>query len=103
MSINSLKRASPVLLVAAAAAFPCAALAQGGTTTTSNPFGSVTVQGQPNIVATVSTLPPCNATTKGFDNYYVTDATTPTYNGALTGGGAVVVPVFCNGTAWTSH
>lgn len=34
---------------------------------------------------------------------YVTDATTPTYNGTLTGGGAVVVPVFYNGTAWVSH
>jgi hypothetical protein len=33
----------------------------------------------------------------------VTDATTPTYLGALTGGGAVVCPVFYNGTAWVSH
>ena len=33
---------------------------------------------------------------------YVTDATTPTYNGALVGGGAVTVPVFYNGTAWVS-
>lgn len=33
---------------------------------------------------------------------YVTDATTPTYNAALVGGGAVVVPVFYNGTAWRS-
>jgi len=33
----------------------------------------------------------------------VSDATTPTYNGALTGGGAVYVPVFCNGSAWVSH
>lgn len=51
---------------------------------------------------TVSTLPTCNATLKG-GLAYVTDATTPTYNAALTGGGAVVIPVFCNGTAWTSH
>lgn len=33
---------------------------------------------------------------------YVTDATAPTYRGALVGGGAVVVPVFHNGTAWVS-
>jgi len=33
---------------------------------------------------------------------YVTDATSPTYNGSLTGGGTVVVPVFYNGTAWVS-
>lgn len=48
---------------------------------------------------TVATLP---AGTQG-DTAYVTDATTPTYNGALVGGGAVVVPVFYNGTAWVSH
>jgi len=33
---------------------------------------------------------------------YVTDATTPTYLGTLTGGGAVEVPVFFNGSAWVS-
>lgn len=51
---------------------------------------------------TVETLPPCAAA----NQYYwavVTDATTPTYLGALTGGGSVVVPVFCDGTSWTSH
>jgi hypothetical protein len=33
---------------------------------------------------------------------YVTDATAPTYGAVLTGGGAVKVPVFYNGTAWVS-
>ncbi len=33
---------------------------------------------------------------------YVTDATTPTYLGALTGGGAVVCSVFYDGTQWVS-
>lgn len=47
---------------------------------------------------TVATLP---AGTTGM-RAYVTDATTPTYNAALVGGGAVVVPVFYNGTAWVS-
>lgn len=51
---------------------------------------------------TVGTLPACVAGLRG-GMAYVTDATAPTYNGALVGGGAVVVPVFCNGSAWTSH
>jgi hypothetical protein len=50
----------------------------------------------------VSSLPTCNSGTQ--DQWsVVTDATSPTYNGALTGGGAVRVPVYCNGTAWSSH
>ncbi len=36
------------------------------------------------------------------DRAYVTDATAPTYLGALTGGGAVTCPVFYNGAAWVS-
>jgi len=48
---------------------------------------------------TVATLPA--AGTQG-DTAFVTDATAPTYNAALVGGGAVVVPVFYNGAAWVS-
>jgi hypothetical protein len=48
---------------------------------------------------TVGTLP---AGTVG-DMAYVTDATAPTYNGTLTGGGAVKIPVFYDGTAWKAH
>ena len=33
---------------------------------------------------------------------YVTDATAPTFLGALTGGGAVTCPVFYNGSAWVA-
>lgn len=47
---------------------------------------------------TVATLP---AGTIGM-RAYVTDATAPTYNAALVGGGAVTVPVFYNGVAWVS-
>lgn len=47
---------------------------------------------------TVATLP---AGTIGM-RAYVTDATTPTWNAALVGGGTVKVPVFHNGTAWVS-
>lgn len=48
---------------------------------------------------TVSTLP---VGTQG-DTAYVTDATAPTYLGALIGGGAIKCPVFYNGTIWVSH
>ena len=48
---------------------------------------------------TVATLP--TAGTVGR-RAYVTDATAPTFGGALVGGGAVVIPVFDNGAAWVS-
>tara|TARA_R110002074_G_scaffold141634_2_gene288070 strand:+ start:299 stop:2140 length:1842 start_codon:yes stop_codon:yes gene_type:complete len=47
-------------------------------------------------VATLPASPPAGA--KAF----VTDATAPTYLGALTGGGTVRCPVFFNGTSWVS-
>jgi hypothetical protein len=96
-----------LLVAAALAAFSLPAMAQTTTTqpqtVTPGPFGATIVQGQKSVPYTVATLPACNANTAGIDNFYVTDATAPTYNGALTGGGAVIVPVFCSGTAWTSH
>lgn len=51
---------------------------------------------------TVGALPTCNAG-RAYAMAAVTDATAPTYNGVLTGGGAVKIPVFCDGTAWTAH
>lgn len=48
---------------------------------------------------TVATLP----TGILGDTAHVTDAVSPTYLGALTGGGSVVCPVFFNGTIWVSH
>ena len=47
---------------------------------------------------TVSTLPTGSAGMRA----YVTDATAPTFLGALTGGGSVVTPVFHNGSAWVA-
>lgn len=44
---------------------------------------------------TVSTLPTCTVTLAG-QLKRVTDATTPTYNGTLTGGGTVGTPVYCD-------
>lgn len=53
-------------------------------------------------VAGLAAAHPCNAGAEG-SMAYVTDANSPTYNGALTGGGAAKVPVFCDGANWTSH
>lgn len=49
---------------------------------------------------TVATLPAAGTAGRVA---YVTDATAPTYLGALVGGGAVVTPVFDNGSAWVSY
>jgi hypothetical protein len=56
----------------------------------------------PYTVASLEAAFPASAATLGM-TAYVTDATSPTYLGTLTGGGAVNTPVFCNGTAWVSH
>jgi hypothetical protein len=56
--------------------------------------GTVRTQGY-----TVATLPAAGVAGR---KAYVTDATLPTYLGALVGGGAVSCPVFDNGTAWVS-
>lgn len=50
---------------------------------------------------TVAALPAASAALKGA-KAYVTDATAPSFLGGLTGGGAVVCPVFCNGSAWVA-
>lgn len=48
---------------------------------------------------TVATLPAAGTAGR---RAYVTDALAPAFLGALTGGGAVVCPVFDNGTAWVA-
>lgn len=53
------------------------------------------------VARTVATLPAASAALKGARSF-VTDATAPTFLGALVGGGAVVCPVFCNGAAWVA-
>lgn len=52
--------------------------------------------------STVSALPTCNAGANGYAEV-VTDATSPTYNATLTGGGSVTAIALCNGTNWTAH
>ncbi|GJE61695.1 hypothetical protein [Methylobacterium trifolii] len=51
---------------------------------------------------TVAALPTCNAGTQDTIRA-VSDATAPTYRGALTGGGTIRTPVYCDGTSWTAH
>jgi hypothetical protein len=71
------------------------------------PIGLPLIQSSQGIAlptTTVAGLPSCSANPLFFDALrVVTDANAPTYNGALTGGGSVTVPVFCNGTAWVAH
>lgn len=52
--------------------------------------------------AATNPVPTCNAGLSGT-LIEVSDATAPTYNGAYTSGGAVKVPLFCDGTAWSTH
>lgn len=52
--------------------------------------------------STVANLPTCNASNQDL-MYIATDTTTPTYRSALTGGGAVRTPVYCDGASWTAH
>jgi hypothetical protein len=68
---------------------------------TTNPgAGNLSVTGTVRTSGyTVATLPAAGVAGR---RAYVTDATLPTYLGALVGGGAVVCPVFDNGTAWVS-
>ena len=53
-------------------------------------------------VSTTAQLPNCDVSHLGYLRV-VTDATTPTYNGALVGGGAVLALVVCKGTGWVTQ
>lgn len=48
---------------------------------------------------TVATLPTATTTLLGA-RAFVTDASSPTFGAALTGGGSLVTPVYCNGGLW---
>ena len=79
----------------------------GATTPAAGSFTTVSANGAITATTTiktggytVATLPAAGTAGRLA---YVTDALLPLYNAALTGGGAVVVPVFDNGVAWTSH
>lgn len=69
-------------------------------------FTTVGVAGQGAVlkVTTVysaagTALPTCNAGAEGT-HAVVSDATSPTYHGTYTSGGAVHSPVYCDGTNW---
>jgi hypothetical protein len=51
---------------------------------------------------TVATLPACNAASEG-QLEGVSDALNPVPYQPIVGGGAVHVPVYCNGVAWVAH
>ena len=53
-------------------------------------------------ITVVASLPTCNTARKGAVSV-VTDASSPTYGGALTGSSTTVTLVMCNGTSWVSH
>lgn len=55
-----------------------------------------------STTTTVSALPTCSSTTKGFSTA-VTDASSPTYLGTVTGGSSTYAPVICNGTNWVTY
>lgn len=57
---------------------------------------------QANTNYSVSTLPTCNSGASGT-MAYVTDALTPTYGAALTGGSSTRILALCNGANWTAH
>jgi hypothetical protein len=63
--------------------------------------GSATVAANPPAIYTVSTLPACNSGVRGTW-YAVSDASSPTFLGTLTGGSSTFTPVICNGTAWVA-
>jgi hypothetical protein len=53
-----------------------------------------------NPPSTIAALPTCNAAAQGLRGTVTNGQTTPTFLGTVSTTGAVVAPVFCNGTAW---
>jgi hypothetical protein len=72
--------------------------------TTASQFGgtvgfATTLRFTTTYSAAGTPLPTCNTGAKGT-KAVVSDATIPTYLGTYTSGGAVIAPVFCDGTNW---
>lgn len=57
--------------------------------------------GSPNVTV-VASLPTCNSAAKGL-LYVVTDASSPTYGAALTGGSSTTALALCDGSIWRAH
>lgn len=76
---------------------------EASTFLTAKPTG-ITVGGTLQLtLTTVGSLPPCNAKSNGSMAAVSDAAGAPTYNGAVVGGGANSLPVYCNGASWTMH
>lgn len=68
--------------------------------TVTNTLSSVSVPFKMNSYI-VTGLPTCNSGSNGY-RATVTDASSPTYLGTVTGGSSTVVGVMCNGTNWVA-
>lgn len=102
------------LAIGGGVAWAQSTMTQGGSWTVGNvPKYSGTYSGQPVLidsglppgspnVTTVSELPTCSSGTVGL-LYVVTDASSPTYGAALTGGSTTVALALCNGSGWRAH
>lgn len=60
------------------------------------------VSGIMPVSSIVSALPACTSTNKGALRV-VTDASSPTYGGSLSGSSTTVALALCNGSAWLAH
>jgi ABC-type amino acid transport substrate-binding protein len=60
------------------------------------------VSGIMPVAGLVAALPACTSTNKGALRV-VTDASSPTYGGSLTGSSTTYALALCNGTAWFAH
>jgi hypothetical protein len=60
------------------------------------------VSGIMPVAGIVSALPACTSTNKGALRV-VTDASSPTYGGSLSGSSTTVALALCNGTSWLAH
>jgi hypothetical protein len=91
-----------IFLALALALFATAANAQTPTSKTGIPASHVPYSGAVQLpFSTVAQLPVCDAQHIGVLRT-VTDATAPTFNATVAGGGAVRVLVLCNGTVWAT-
>lgn len=103
------------ILLAAGGALAQSTMLQGGSWTAGNvpKYSANTYSGQPLLidsglppgspnVTVVASLPTCSSGTKGL-LYVVTDASSPTYGSALTGGSTTVALALCSGSSWLAH
>lgn len=88
-------------------------IAEGTTAATSSTTGAIRSAGGISAVGAiwagtytavtptvVNSLPTCNGALEGARAYVTNNNTAVAFDGAVTTGGAIRVPVFCNGTAW---